>query len=135
VENFILFLQPLSPFERGEHFIFYFCEPPFFSKTLKMYHRYTFSLPLPTTFSFGKDVSFKIYFSLELIIKFSSIFNILLLGLSQNPHNLTIMFTKMEIIHVCVGPFKLTYCPIPILDMYHFIFTLSMFTCFMFRII
>ncbi len=25
------------------------------------------------------------------------------------------------------GAFQLTYCPLPILDMYHFIFTLSMF--------
>lgn len=40
-------------------------------------------------------------------IKFSSIFNILLLGPSQNPHNLTIMLTKMEIIHVCLGHFNL----------------------------
>ncbi len=95
MENFILFVQPLSPFERVNIF-YYFCEPPFFINPKNVIWIHFFLAP-PTTFSFGKDGPS------NFLPSSTSYF----LASPKTPHNLTRVFTKMEIIHVCVGPFNL----------------------------
>ncbi len=113
---YILFVQTLSPFERVNILLLFLWTSICKKETLKMYHVYTFFLPLQPPSPLGKDGP------LNCLPSSTPYF----LASPKTHTILTIVSMKMEIIHVCVGPFQLAYCPLPILDMYHFMFTLSM---------